>query len=913
MKLILRAFFLGLFCWTCLNQTYATHNRAGEITYEQIGELTIRATITTYTKTSSTSADRDSLELFWGDGNSEFVIRANGEGNPLPNDIKVNYYIAEHTYPGRGTFTISMMDPNRIAGILNINYPNSVNVPFYIETTFTFLSTQFQGFNNSAILLQPPLDFGCVGQRFVHNPNAFDIDGDSLSFELIIPLQDKQSVVPEYSFPNEIMPGGENNISLNPVTGNFVWDAPQVAGEYNIAIRILEWREGVLINSLIRDMQILVEDNCNNEPPAIITEDEICVIAGETIRFDVNVSDPDDGQKVSLSASGGPFQAMPNPATLDVEEGFINPPFSGTFIWETTCDHISDQYYQLVFRAVDNATGDSTGLADLKTVRIKIVGPPPENVQAEAMGSDIMVNWDLPYDCEITQNDYFLGFSVWRKIGSNQFPIDSCVGGLEGTGYEKIIFLTKDNDGMKYGITDSNLEKGKTYCYRVLAEFARTTISGNPFNRVQSLPSNEFCLQISRDLPLITKVSIEETDIINGSIKIEWTKPLADDLDTIKNPGPYRYQLLRSQGFGNMVFEPVSGADFTIQNFKDPIDTSFTDMGLNTQNSAYNYLVAFYVAGNSNQYGESPLASSLFLDIVSTDETNIISWEADVPWNNTSYVIYRLNNITSVFDSISTTIESEFEDINLVNGAEICYRVKAYGSYGISNLIDPLINFSQIKCGIPIDTVPPCAPKLTVFNGCEDFNISIPSDDFLNTLEWTRPNLECDDVNDVAGYNIYYAENFGANFEFVANINEESTTSFDHNPDFGIAGCYAVTAIDSLGNESMLSDSICVDNCPLYELPNVFTPNGDGANDLFKPIYSRFIDHVEMEIFNRWGQLVYKTENPEILWNGQNQSGRELAEGVYFYSCKVYESRLAGSMISDKVLTGYIHIIRNAR
>ena len=49
---------------------YATHNRAGEITYEQIGDLTIRVTITTYTKTSSFSADRDSLEIFWGDSTS---------------------------------------------------------------------------------------------------------------------------------------------------------------------------------------------------------------------------------------------------------------------------------------------------------------------------------------------------------------------------------------------------------------------------------------------------------------------------------------------------------------------------------------------------------------------------------------------------------------------------------------------------------------------------------------------------------------------------------------------------------------------------------------------------------------------------------------------------------------------------
>ena len=150
--LIIAFVFSGMEAW-------ATHNRAGEITYVQIGELTIRAIITTYTKTSSIPADRDTLQLFWGDGTSTMVPRANGNGDPLPNDIKVNYYIAEHTYPGRASYTLSMTDPNRIGGITNVNPPNSDAVPFYLETTFTFLNTQFQGFNSSPVLLQPPLDY----------------------------------------------------------------------------------------------------------------------------------------------------------------------------------------------------------------------------------------------------------------------------------------------------------------------------------------------------------------------------------------------------------------------------------------------------------------------------------------------------------------------------------------------------------------------------------------------------------------------------------------------------------------------------------------------------------------------------------------------------------------------------------
>ena len=183
----------------------ATHNRAGEITYEQIGDLTIRATIVTYTRTSSFAADRDSLTLYWGDGDSTHVQRSNGNGFELPNDIKKNEYVSEHTFPTRGTYTMSVEDPNRIAGILNIDFPNSVNIRFYIETTFTLLEPRFQGRNNSAILLQPPIDIACIGQVYTYNPNAYDVDGDSLSYELVTPRANMSQEVPNYQLPDQML------------------------------------------------------------------------------------------------------------------------------------------------------------------------------------------------------------------------------------------------------------------------------------------------------------------------------------------------------------------------------------------------------------------------------------------------------------------------------------------------------------------------------------------------------------------------------------------------------------------------------------------------------------------------------------------------------------------------------------
>jgi len=353
---LLQKLTILFFLFTICNNSFATHNRAGEITYRQTGPLTIEATITTYTKASS-DADRDTLDICWGDGVCSKIPRINGpivngnhKGENIGGNIKMNKYVTSHTYPAVGHFTISMNDPNRNQGICNVNAPVSDNVPFHIETTVTLLNESLIGPNNSPILLQPPIDIGCVGEVFVHNPNAYDI-----AFELISPLQDVGSAAVNYQFPFEINPGQNNSHYLDPSTGIFTWTTPQEPCEYNIAFYIISYRNGIAIDTMIRDMQILILE-CDNEPPVIETIDEICVIAGEVLEFDVVTTAPiaESQQQVTISALGSPFEVTNSPATFNDATSFQQQPLTRTFRWETKCEHIADQYYQVVFRATDN-------------------------------------------------------------------------------------------------------------------------------------------------------------------------------------------------------------------------------------------------------------------------------------------------------------------------------------------------------------------------------------------------------------------------------------------------------------------------------------------------------------------------------------------------------------------------------
>jgi hypothetical protein len=347
-----------------------------------------------------------------------------------------------------------------------------------------------------------------------------------------------------------------------------------------------------------------------------------------------------------------------------------------------------------------------------------------------------------------------------------------------------------------------------------------------------------------------------------------------------------------------------------------------------------------------------------------------LTWAAVVPWsNNTSqypiHEIYRvpssatdLTQLTKIADLNvnqrrfayvdSGQVLGAFNGVKLTNGQEYCYVVKTRGSYGNPKIQAPLENFSQITCAIPDDKEPPCKPTFSGnFKGTDCSNpannpCNNAANSFTNVLTWKRP-FDPNCKLDIKSYNIYYASKVGG--EFIKLPDVVTDTVFEHKGIPSFAGCYKISAVDRAGNESELSEERCFDNCTYYELPNVFTPNGDGCNDLFSA-YSirditpgeivkikcndgtisadkflelqskcaRFVQKVVFTVYNRWGGTVYTYESGGertiyIDWDGRDNNKTELATGTYYYEAQVTFNVVDPSK-QNKTIKGWVQLIR---
>ncbi|MFY0594249.1 gliding motility-associated C-terminal domain-containing protein [Roseivirga sp.] len=917
---------------SCVAELAATHLRAGNITAVRISETSFRYRFTLVIYRDTESGVQVGNGTFnFGDGRIvagiQAMTNASVEGfreTALANFTSVVVVEFDHTFQNEGDFIVSYTEGNRNQNIINLGGGASGTLPFHIET-FMRISSRFS--NNTPQLTVPPLDRACIGSQFFHNSGAFDIDGDSLAYRIVTPQQGRNIDANFYLPVNDATVsnlredgGSPARFEIDPFDGTLVWDAAQFVGEYSIAFIVEEWRksevtgEAELIGYVTRDMQIIAV-TCNNDRPELILPADTCISALSEIQAIITARDINN-DKVFIEAFGGSFEVNTSPASflalpdLVDDRSFRDQPAQSLFTWQTSLSHIRDQPYEVVFKVTDRPADRSQNpLTDFKTLSITVVAPAPTGLTGNIASPDgIQLDWDNYFAAALNPV-----MQVYRRIDSFDFnPINCNVGIPANSGYQLIDEISIDQTNY---LDNNNVMSGVNYCYRLVAKFPLP-------NGGTSYASQEFCLKNNADVPNMINVSVEETDQTAGEVYTRWTSPL--DINELLFPSPYRYELFRQNGLNGTGDRTLVASTF---------DTVLIDAGLNTQDQAYNYYVRFYDA-DDNLIDSADVASTPRLtgtpDIRAVD----LSWETNVPWSNaiqTSPYHYIYRNRTDLgaqddnnfvlIDSVNVltsgqryTDNGRFNTTPLDRDLIYCYYITTQGSYGNSAIVSPLLNNSQIICIQPEDDRPPEEPEIelpdniitiegpdgTMLNiidspNCELDKLS-PCEqlEFSNTVNWTVNNLD-----DVDFFNVYFSST--GEEESYNLVGTSTTTEFIHSGLLEIKGCYKITSVDMSGNESEMTNSICFDNCPYYELPNTFTPNGDSINDTFRAFdlndgrCSRFVEAVEFKVFNRWGgKEIYgynsskaAIPNTFIDWNGRDKDGKLLSPGTYYYTATV--------------------------
>jgi len=852
---VLKACYINflIFVLLCLAQrTHATHIRAGNILTQRLSDVRYSFTLIVYTNRTAVDGgvDDPTATLDFGDGTSSEQPRASKR--LIRNDTYENIYYFEHTYPGTNSYKVGYTESNRNGSIKNIS--NSINTPFHIESLVSVVSG-VTVLNDSPKMAIPPLDKAQKGKRYVYNPGAYDTEGDSISYKLVTPLQAAGVPVAGYFTPE--------NMTLNSVTGDLVWDVPQEEGLFNVAFYIEEWRNGVRIGYVTRDMQIEVLP-AKNDPPVLTRGLDTCIVAGETLIFEIEATDPNDHDvRITSTAPTGVYQLG---ATFTSPPPYGKNPV-GVFTWATQCEHARNQPHQVEFRAVDYPSDTALQLADYQTLRIKVIAKAPELQSVVPEGNALRLNW-LTYDCSSASR-----IRIYRKsCDSTDYVQQPCEIGSEG--FPGYTFLAEVPATETTYLDNSNIVRGNFYCYVIVATFQL------PQGGL-SKGSDEVCGSLDDNAAVLASVITDSTDTAAGQNTIKWFNPL-----TLPG-GAFYYKIFRATG--------IDGTDYV--EIGETTDTIFVDQPLNTADTSYIYRVDLIATDTIPSDG----ASTLFLRTTPGDRRVTISWAMNVPWNIDSLKLYRKakgETVFSLYQTFPGSVAGIFTDENLVNCDTFCYYMESYGSYCNELYSKPLISISAMICEIPLDDQVPPPPFLTITTqDCQDTVLLN-----RNLLNWTKVGDPF--CNNIDHYNIYYAE---YEEDEVAYFRSVADTTFIYFDTLSLSGCYTVSAVNIFGVEGLQSNRVCVDNCVYYELPNLITPNNDGKNDYLQPFPTpRYVENVKFTVYNRWGALVHE-QNDDIFihWDGGSNE-----DGIYFYLAEVKYIKRLRKKDELQDIKGWLQILR---
>lgn len=307
----------------------------------------------------------------------------------------------------------------------------------------------------------------------------------------------------------------------------------------------------------------------------------------------------------------------------------------------------------------------------------------------------------------------------------------------------------------------------------------------------------------------------------------------------------------------------VSNFSFT-KNTDPPLSASAASTSLDDTNTTCG--VAYCYQQTTNYVnGSRSISLSKCVTAISTNTPTVVEnistivaekTIVDLQWTQDPSFVPSLYTVTKFVNGKSATVNTSttqtYTDDNYLLDVTSCYKI---------NYVDACGNKSPVS-------VEAC-PMLLVSTLQSDNAVSLSWSEYMGWKD---------------GVDHYVVEKFNDQGQLLLTVNTNNATTYlDNTQDLNnqIAS-YRITAIaNQAGVSPSVSNTVTIIKEPNLFYPTAFTPNNDGLNDIFN-VFGQFITAYEMRIFNRWGELMYTTDDLEKGWDGHFK-GTLMPEGTYVF------------------------------
>ena len=308
------------------------------------------------------------------------------------------YHFSDSIILADGNYIIKWSDCCRNGAIINMDFPLSESMSFA-----TALFVDAANPNSTPTFLADPVTYLPVNTLWQYNPLPFDPDGDSLVWSLSVPYSGGGAIpdtVSGYVYLDDTTYSNSSTpFSIDPITGQVSWNAKMV-GNFVVSFAIQEYRNGVFIGAMNRDMQFVVIpdstnampmiSNINNVPTNSIGYPYVKIMPGQNYQLHLLASDADVNDVVNMEAFGESFNQTTSLSTFNVVSTGNGNEIEGTFSWTPDVNDLRSFPYLVVFRTSDNVfyfdetiqfevTNNTTSIESVSGMGISNIYPNPAN------------------------------------------------------------------------------------------------------------------------------------------------------------------------------------------------------------------------------------------------------------------------------------------------------------------------------------------------------------------------------------------------------------------------------------------------------------------------------------------------------------------------------------------------------